>query len=780
MVFSNKTLIGKSLLAVVILNFIFISSIFADSVNQEDGRIVEIKTAGNLTVKRSQILAAAQLRVGDVFSEQRARKDTQRIAKIDGVEYAYYNIAQDPKGIILSYVVVEKNLVREITFKGNKKFSDRTLSKKLGLLLGDYLNVFKVAHAREVILEDYDKKGYAFASVEFDKKSLSSGKIIFTIKEGSRVKVKKVSFEGNNSIETKALKKEMKTKTRSFLVFSSYLTSKKLEKDIEKLETIYKSKGYVDVTVSKKIEYNEAKTKAYVTYIIKEGPVYYLDSFTIKGNKFFTIDELTSNLKGKIGEPYSAKKVEFDIKKIRNKYLSKGFVDVKVGLERNFIEPNKIQIFVNITEGNRFRIGHINITGNYDTNGKVVRRVLDEQQFVPGKWYNADIARGDGSGSLEKDVARASMSGEVLISSVDSTPNQKDAIVSISEGRTGMIMFGAGVDSSSGLIGQIVLEQRNFDITNWPSSWSEFMKGESFKGAGQTMRLSFEPGTEETRFSANFNEPYLLDKPVGLNVGISKFVRGRDAYDEERFKAYASITRRYEDGWEFGLATRAESVDVTEIDQDAPKEIKDDGGKSTLFGLKASASYNATNNKYNPTDGSVLDLAYEQVAGDYTFGVVTSTYRWYKTLSEDLSERKTVLETKLHAGAIVGDAPIFEKFYAGGSGSIRGFEYRGVGPKGESTLSPGEYNDPIGSDWILQANAEISVPMASDTFAWLFFADGVLLDDDACRASVGSGIQILLPQWFGPVPMRFEFAVPLAKEENDDTQVFSFSVGRLF
>ncbi len=778
--FSNKTLIGKSFLAFVIFNAIFISSIFADAANQKADSIVEIKTAGNLTVTRAQILAAAQLRVGDIFSEQRAQEDTQRIAKIDGVEYAYYNVTQEQQGIILTYVVVEKNLVREITFKGNKKFSDRTLSKKLGLLLGDYLNIFKVTHAREVILNDYDEKGYAFATVEFDKKSLSQGRIIFTINEGPRVKIKKVSFEGNNSIETKALKKEMKTKTRRFLFFSSYLTSKKLEKDIKKLEAIYKNKGYVDVVVDKKVEYNEAKTKAYVTYIIKEGPVYYLDSFSVEGNQFFTTDELTANLKSKIGSPYSAERVEFDIKQIRKKYLSKGFVDVRVDLERKFIEPNKVEVIVTVTEGNRFRIGRIDITGDYETNDKVIRRVLDEEEFIPGQWYNADIARGDGSGSLEKDVTRASMSGEAIISSVDSTPNQKDAIVTISEGRTGMIMFGAGVDSSSGLIGQIVLEQRNFDISDWPTSWSEFMSGKSFKGAGQTMRLSFEPGTEETRFSANFNEPYLLDKPVGLNVGASKFVRGRESYDEERIKAYAGITRRYEDGWKFGLATRIENVDITEIDSDAPKEVKDDRGKSTIFGLKASASYNKTNNKYNPTDGSVLDLAYEQVAGDYTFGVVTSTYRWYKTLSEDLSERKTVLETKLHAGAIVGDAPVFEKFYAGGSGSIRGFEYRGVGPKGESTLSPGEYKDPIGSDWILQANAEISVPMTSDTFAWLFFADGVLLDDDDCRVSVGSGIQILLPQWFGPVPMRFEFAVPLMKEEDDDTQVFSFSVGRLF
>ena len=88
--------------------------------------------------------------------------------------------------------------------------------------------------------------------------------------------------------------------------------------------------------------------------------------------------------------------------------------------------------------------------------------------------------------------------------------------------------------------------------------------------------------------------------------------------------------------------------------------------------------------------------------------------------------------------------------------------------------------DPIGSDWIFLANAEVIVPLVSDNLAALFFVDSGAIDSGNYRAAVGTGIQILIPQWFGPVPMRFEIAAPLMKDSEDDTQVFSFSMGRLF
>jgi outer membrane protein insertion porin family len=228
-------------------------------------------------------------------------------------------------------------------------------------------------------------------------------------------------------------------------------------------------------------------------------------------------------------------------------------------------------------------------------------------------------------------------------------------------------------------------------------------------------------------------------------------------------------------------------VAISDVDSDAPKEIKEVAGDNFLTGVKYDFGRNTTDNKYNPTKGYLWDVAYEQVYVNDTFGIASASHRWYKTIHEDLAERKTVLGTKLFAADIIGDAPPFEKFYAGGIGSMRGFEYRGVSTRGYPTV-PGtmiqdksrEKKDPIGSDWILLAGSEVAFPLASDTFQGLLFVDSGTIDSGDYRVAVGTGLQILIPQWFGPVPMRFEFAMPVMKSTDDNTQVFSFSVGRLF
>jgi outer membrane protein insertion porin family len=78
------------------------------------------------------------------------------------------------------------------------------------------------------------------------------------------------------------------------------------------------------------------------------------------------------------------------------------------------------------------------------------------------------------------------------------------------------------------------------------------------------------------------------------------------------------------------------------------------------------------------------------------------------------------------------------------------------------------------------ASAEVVVPLAAESLSALVFVDSGAIDSGSYRVAAGVGVQILIPQWFGPVPMRFELAGPLMDEDEDDTQVFSFSVGRLF
>ncbi len=294
------------------------------------------------------------------------------------------------------------------------------------------------------------------------------------------------------------------------------------------------------------------------------------------------------------------------------------------------------------------------------------------------------------------------------------------------------------------------------------------------------MRIALEPGTEVSRYSVSFTEPYFRDKPITLDTVASSFEREREAYDEERTKGYVGFRKREKQKFFKSLAFRLEDVDVAGIDVDAPTEITDDKGSNIIAGVRVGFGRDLTDSRFNPTKGSNYEVNYEQVGGDHTFGVLGSTVRWYKTLKEDLARRKTVLETKVHAAAIVGDAPVFEKFYAGGIGSIRGFDYRGVSTRGVNPLNPAVKNDPIGSDWIATANTEVSIPMVGETLAGLVFADAGIIDSGGPRASIGIGVQVMVPQFFGPVPMRFELAAPILKNGDDETQVFSFSVGRLF
>ena len=463
---------------------------------------------------------------------------------------------------------------------------------------------------------------------------------------------------------------------------------------------------------------------------------------------------------------------EFDARKIRGRYLELGFVR-QVELKRVFL-PGTGGGQVVVTEGPRFRIGEVMITGNTSLKDHSIRRVLDEEGFEPGAWYDADGARGTGSGELEQIVQHTIVAESVVITPTGDAPDTRDAMVNIREGQTGSIMLGAGVASDAGIIGSITLDQRNFDITDWPESFGDLFTGKAFRGAGQRMRIALNPGTVYSTYSINFTEPYLYDQPVALNVGGSSFSRYRESWDEGRLTGSLGLERRYQDDWRRGISFRGEQVRISSLDADVPKEILDVKGDNMLYGTRFYVRRDRTDSRYMPTQGYHFDAGYEQIFGDFTFGILSGTQRWYKTLYEDLAENKTVLETKIHAGTVIGTAPMFEKFYAGGLGSIRGFRYRGVSPR------RGPDDDPIGSDWLIMGSAEVAIPLGSQTFAWLFFGDVGMIDSGPVRTSLGTGIQVMIPQFFGPVPMRFELASPLTKDDKDETQAFSFSVGALF
>jgi len=776
MTFQKKFVLEAGVLMLAVLIICNCCYLYAEEEAQspEQMQISSIEVAGNVTITKSRVLARIRAKAGQLFNSVSTAEDAQRLAEIEGIETAYYNTDIVDGKVKLTFVVIEQDLVRLIFFRGNKKVSANLLSKQLDFKKGDYLDLLLVRNATVSMLQLYHKRGYAFAEVTLDESQLKRGSVIYNIKEGTRVRVKKSIFEGNDSIKRKELKKAVKTKSRKFVFFRVYYNEDAVRADVEKLQDIYHKKGFLDVKVEEAVSFSENKKQAFVTFKITEGALYTVDEVIITGNEFFDDSVLYADLKLQKGEVYSVERADFDARHILNRYREKGFVDAVVEQERSFGDEGRVTVRFDIVQGSRFRIGRIDITGNHEVHDRVIRRILDEEGFTPGQWYNADFARGNGEGELERLVRRRVMTESTTILPAGDKPDQKDANVNIVESQTGSIMVGAGIASNSGVIGNLVLDQRNFDIKDWPESFREFVTGKAFKGAGQQFRAEINPGTIQSSFSISFTEPYLYDKPVSLEVGTYGFERMQETFDEDRLKGYVGFEKRYDNDWRRGVSFRVENVDVSDLEPDAPQEIIDVKGDTALVGVKAFVRKDTTDSRFLPTKGYNFNIGYEQVGGDFTFGILSATQRWYKTLYEDLADRKTILETKIHAATILGDAPPFEKFYAGGTGSIRGFKYRGVSTRDSV------FQEPIGSDWILLGNAEIAVPLTSEVFSALFFVDAGTIDSGGVRASIGTGIQILLPQWFGPVPMRFELATPFMKDDEDDTRIFSFSVGALF
>ena len=158
------------------------------------------------------------------------------------------------------------------------------------------------------------------------------------------------------------------------------------------------------------------------------------------------------------------------------------------------------------------------------------------------------------------------------------------------------------------------------------------------------------------------------------------------------------------------------------------------------------------------------------MGGEFSFGSFSAGGTWYLPVHEDLLERRTVLATRVRYNQIVGEAPVFERFYAGYLGSIRGFKFRGVSPRAGRRL------DPIGSESLFLAGTELSVPLYEETIYGKLFCDTALLEEGPYRVAVGVGLEMVIPQMNQPIQIKF--TVPVAYEDQDGRKGVRFWFGR--
>ncbi len=681
-------------------------------------------------------------------------------------------------------------IIKSIEFEGNEKFKDHVLRERLGFELGDRLDPFLAEGGRLTIAEVYRKVGYSSVKVSLDRDQLADGHLLYVIEEGPRVQIGSIEFEGNDTFGDGTLRQVIKIKEKKWLLWPYYFTEEAIEEDVDRLREFYYGQGYLNYKIDAHTELTGDGERMDVTFVIEEGPLYHVAQIVFNGNTHFTEEQLRTDLELHEGGVYLKAVADRDARKIEQRYREIGYVDAEVRQSVKFtpeVEEYLVNVSIEVKEGRQFRIGRIDITGNETTKDKVVRRVLDEYDFTPGEFYNAKVAPKEGNGRLEKYSQRAASADQVMIRPVapeDGDPNRKDVRVDLEEGMTGMIRPGVGFSSDNGVMGQLIYQQQNFDITDMPEDLGEwFTPWRTFRGAGQRFNVRLEPGTKYSQYSASFSDPYWRDEPITFNTLGQSWKRYRESYDEERLKGAFGFEERLDEQWRRSIGFRAENVGVHDLDYDAPQEIRDFHGDTQLFGVRFGVGFSGVDDIYDPSQGQSINGFYEQVTGDDAFGILEGSYTRYFTLHEDVLGRKTILAGKLLGGSIVGDAPPFEKFYAGGTSryGIRGFEYRGVSTRGlQTNVANPERKDPVGSDWVFLAGAEVTIPLVGENFGLLLFTDSGTIDTGSYRVSIGTGLEIKVPQIFGNMPIRFEIAAPLLKDEEDETQVFSFSGGGMF
>ncbi|HYD01899.1 MAG TPA: outer membrane protein assembly factor, partial [Phycisphaerales bacterium] len=297
--------------------------------------------------------------------------------------------------------------------------------------------------------------------------------------------------------------------------------------------------------------------------------------------------------------------------------------------------------------------------------------------------------------------------------------------------------------------------------------------------------INLQPGSEISTFSINLAEPYLFESDYSGAATLAVRDREYRQYDETRRSAIFTLGHRLGERWVASATVRAEQVDIDSIEEDAAVDVFDVEGENSITSIGLKLKRTALDRSVRPTRGTIVELTAERVGalgGSYDFTKLGAEGSLYVPVDEDALGLRTVL---LLRSAIFwipedeDDVPVYERFYQGGR-EFRGFKFRGIGPREPRNDNPAELaKDTVGGTWSFFAGAQIEKPLIDQYLSGVVFVDsGTLTYDpgfDDYRVSVGAGLRVYIPA-LGPVPLAFDFGVPLIKQSGDRTALFSFSL----
>ncbi|MFH1996299.1 MAG: outer membrane protein assembly factor BamA [Candidatus Omnitrophota bacterium] len=767
----------KKIIALFSLTIVLILSV-AGAVHQAaaaDNRtgktIVSIEVSNNKALSKETVLSKIKSQPLGQFSQEQLSEDLKRLYATDYFTDVTIGVEDVPDGVKVVITVEEKPIIDEVIFDGNKVISAARLRSAIKSKVGDVLSYSLLAQDITTIKRLYEKKGYHLAQLrhhlDIDKET-NKAKIYILITEKTRVKISKITIEGALEIRENRIRKLLATKPAWFFNKGAFEDDVFAE-DLEKTKSYYHDLGFLDVEIVPMLEYSDDGNTLNIVISITEGKQYRVGDVRITGNTAFPEDDIRKALEMRSDSVFSNRGLRRDIHNTEWFYYRHGYMNAQVEAARN-LNPltGNIDVTYTIESNEIVYVRKVEVQGNLKTKDIVIRREL---RIYPGDKFDGDKIR-----RSKERLYNLGFFEDVSFDNVPTgVPNKHDLIVTVKETKTGEFSFGAGYSSIDEFIGFVEVRQRNFDITNFPS----------FMGAGQDLTIKTELGTVRRDYLLSWTEPWMFGYPYSFGFDIYQNTHSKRRgyiFEEVRTGGDLRLGREFTDTFRGDLMYRLEHVDISDVDSEASQDLKLEEGENWISSVLFQLTYDTRNNKFDPSRGIFLSSSIEPVGG--ILGGDKDFYKSMLTGKYYLSPVSwVVVEFKARAGIAdsYGDSPevpVYERFYAGGANTIRGYDERRVSPR-----DPGN-NAPVGGEALLVGNVEAVVPIFQDILKGaVFFDSGNVwrrledFGDGNLRSGTGVGVRIKTP--IGPV--KLDYGWPLSENYGDKKEAqFYFSISHGF
>jgi outer membrane protein insertion porin family len=722
--------------------------------------VKEIGVQGNRRVQEAVILGRVSAKIGTPFVANRTAEDIRAIFSLGFFDDVQVKVEDFEGGVKLTYMVVERPFVRDILFAGNKKEDSATLQEKIDLKLGSVYNPVEVNKGADKLKDFYETEGYFEVGITPEVEKLPDGDVTVTyrIAEGRRISIDQIVIEGAQGLTPKQIKGAMETQEREYIVLRGTVQRQRLDEDVDRIIQLYNDYGYVQARVeSSDIQIDREKARATIRIVVVEGPQFKVGGVDVAGNAVLPMEEIRKRIELKSGDVFSRSKLRDSVKGITDLYSAIGRASADVSPNTLQDTPGRlVNIVFEIVEGPETYVERINIAGNTRSEEKILRReipmaegdLFTSQKLARAKQRLTNLNYFD---KVEAKTAPGSAKDKIIVN------------IDVTEKPTGLFSIGGGYSSQDGVLGTLDLSQRNF----LGKGWEVFLR---LRG-GQNLQTG----------TIGFTEPWLFDQPLAAGFDIFNTRRILPDYTVNSLGGDIRLGHPLGEYSRWNAVYRVSQDKISDVNPlGSPELISQEGTHLTsLVGL--SLSRDTRDSVYDPTRGGTasigVDFAGIGFGEKFARSVLTTTY------FQPMPWLEHVLSFRFMAGYSFGwskdPVPLFERFYLGGSNSLRQFKSLQVSPKDNTGTRIGGNIEALGT-------VEYQIPLFFGIKAAVFYdvgqvwgpdiSQGTKIDIGDLRHGVGAGLRWNSP--FGPI--RVDYGIKLDQRKGESFGNFNFSAGSSF